>query len=453
MKTNYFVSRLLLALAAFIIVFSLSQIVSPNSHWWWLALSFLLIILIAGYDYFESKQKKAKVDLMVKKLTDLTTGKKTSHIILEHQDPYYHLAQAINAVQSMQRDFSKDYTKQQRGYFSLLEYITIGVLVIDQEREVYLSNHTLNELLGKEIDQKGRIYYTLLGNFELVKLVEDTFRNHKDQHTQLTLNLDGSDKIVDVQVIYVPLSEQQFFVMLLLDDVTETKQIEQMQKDFVSNVSHELKTPITAITGFSETLLQGALEDPAIARQFVQIIHDESNKLTDLINDILSLSRIEAKHDLTLETFNFNEFVVSLLQSFTVLLNKQQITVNNLLPTDLVVVCDKVKLRHIVNNLLQNAIRYNKVGGQIVLTAGLLEDEWYFSIQDTGIGIKKDEQDRVFERFYRVDSSRSKEIGGTGLGLAIVKEYVESLSGTISLVSRFEQGSTFTVNLPRFLEN
>lgn len=451
MKISHFWGRWALCMAALILTWIIAKISHQHFSFGWLIVNaVILAIFNYGLDIWLARKLKVEVDLMVQKLNDLSTGKKANHIILDQRDPYYQLSKSINAVQSMQRDFSKAYTKQQRGYFSLLEYITIGVMVIDQEREVYLSNHTLNELLGKEMDQKGRTYYTLLGHFALVKLVEDAFRSKKDQRKQLTLNLDGQDKTIDAQVIYVPISEQQFFVMLLLYDITENKRIEQMQIDFVSNVSHELKTPVTAITGFSETLLQGALEDKQATEQFVKIIHDESLRLTDLINDILSLSRIDAKHALQLEPIKLAKLVGNTLQSFTVLINKQQIKVINQIPEQLEVICDKNKLRHIINNLIQNAIRYNKFGGQIIISAQQLENEWSLSIQDTGGGIRKDEQDRIFERFYRVDSSRSKVSGGTGLGLAIVKECVESLSGTISLESRFNQGSTFIVHLPYF---
>lgn len=396
----------------------------------------------------EYKQKK-ELNMLSNKLTDLTQKGKYTHIILNPENPYYKLSKSINEVQSMQRDFSKDYQRQQRGYFSLLEYLTIGVMVIDQDNLVYLANHAFSEIFDKEMDQKKIAYYYVLDNFELIQLIEQAFRTKKDQHKEVKHRAD-SEKYLDVQVLYVPLSKHHFLFMCLVSDITERKKIEQMQMDFVSNVSHELKTPITSISGFSETLLQGAIDDSTVNRQFIEIIYRESKELSELVNDMLSISRIESNKNLKLEKIELQPFFKESLESFTSLITKNNLTIDVQLNENRVILCDKSKLRHIINNLVQNAVRYNKENGTITIEVKVTQNEWQMIISDTGIGIDLADQQRIYERFYRADQARTKKVPGTGLGLAVVKEYINSLSGRIKVQSTLGVGTSFTVTLPIF---
>ena len=418
-----------------------------NNRVIWLTLTslflafFLTVVRLVGY-----RQQKKEIDLLSSKLRAVIEDKEPGHLLLEPSDPYYELARAINGIQSMQRDISKDFITQQRGYFSLMEYLTIGVMVLDQDQKIYLSNHAMSELMGREMNVKGQLYVNEVRTYELSRLIEETFQTYQDQHEEI--KIDATNKNVDAHVVYVPVNAHHFLVMALLYDITELKGIERMQMDFVGNVSHELKTPITAITGFTETLLQGAMDDRQTREEFLKIVYQESLKLTELVEDILSLARIDSKPQLNISKLNLHDFIVSILKTFKPELEKKQIEANLQISDHYRVNIDKSKLQHVVNNLIQNGIKYNQTGGKLWINAKIRKNDWYLSIKDTGYGIAKDEQERIFERFYRIDTSRSRQNGGTGLGLSVVKEYVKALSGKIEVKSQVGVGSTFTVTFP-----
>ena len=420
---------------------------------WLLVGSFLTAGAVFALELFEKQREKKLLRILTKKLIEVTQNKRTGHVIISRKSTLFALGQAVNNVQSMTQNLSTDYTRQQRGYFGLLEYVPIGVMVIDQEREIYLSNHYLSEIMGRELDFRHEIYYTPLAEFDLVKIIEETFRTKEDQQTEVKLSLPSGMKILSVNVIYIPVSSHHFFVMLLVNDITEQKKIERMQNDFVSNVSHELKTPVTSITGFSETLQNGAIDDPDAAQKFVSIIHQESLRLTDLINDILSLSRIGPDTQLKLADIHMADFVNEDLKAFDSSIKERSLQIDNKIPANMIIVSDASKLNHIISNLIQNAIRYNKEAGEIQINAVKDQNEWTFTISDTGIGMTDDQRARIFERFYRADTSRSREVDGTGLGLAIVKEYVDLLSGDISVESQLKVGTSFTVTFPLVQKN
>ena len=414
-----------------------------------LMISLVLTSLYFAYNSWQQRRQRAEINLLNDKLVDLLKEDKYHHVILNFDDPYYELAQSINAVQTKQKRFIKNFIRQQRGYFSLLEYLTSGVLLIDQDNLIYMANHALNEIFAKDLNQKQAPYYYVLDNFELIQLIEQAIRHKSDQTKEIKHHQDG-EKILAVQVRYIPLSKHHFLVMCLVDDITAKRNLERQQKEFLANLNHELKTPITSISGFSETLLNGALDNKEVSRQFIEIIYRESKELSELINDGLSLARIEDDKAINLTKFNLRSFVSDSLDSFTKLVFEKEIQVKVAIDSELEVICDQRKLRHIVNNLIQNGLRYNQVKGSLTLDAEVFENEWQLIVTDTGIGIKEAEQERVFERFYRVDQSRTKEIPGTGLGLAVVKEYVELLSGNVSLKSQLGKGTSVIVTLPRF---
>lgn len=425
-----------------------------SSNVFWENNRFIVLLLTAVLLAFVSTavrlvayhQHKKEIDMLSSKLRAVIEGEEPGHLLLEPSDPYYELARAINGVQSMQRDISKDFLTQQRGYFSLMEYLTIGVMVLDQDQKIYLGNHAMSELMGREMNVKGQLYVNEVRTYELSRLIEETFQTHQDQHQEI--KIEATNKNVDAHVVYVPINSHHFLVMALLYDITELKEIERMQMDFVGNVSHELKTPITAITGFTETLLQGAMDDKQTREEFLKIVYQESLKLTELVEDILSLARIDSKPQLNLSKLNLHAFITDILRTFKPELEKKQIEVDLQIPADCQINVDKNKLQHVVNNLIQNGIKYNKTAGKLWISGEVREKDWCLSIQDTGYGIPKDEQERIFERFYRIDTSRSRQNGGTGLGLAVVKEYVKALSGKIEVKSQVGVGSRFAVTFP-----
>ncbi len=237
--------------------------------------------------------------------------------------------------------------------------------------------------------------------------------------------------------------------VLVIQDVTELHRYDLLRKEFVANVSHELKSPLTGIRSLTETLLGGAVDDPANSRRFLQLIDAESARLAGLVEDLLALSQLESGAlPLHQRRMELEPMARSLLTSFEPQLAPRRVSVSLAVPPSLAVQADPERLRQILSNLLDNAIKYNQEGGRITIGAAR-EGEWVrVDVSDTGIGIPAPDLPRVFERFYRVDKARSRELGGTGLGLAIVKHAVEAHGGRVWADSTPQHGSTFSFTLP-----
>jgi two-component system phosphate regulon sensor histidine kinase PhoR len=239
-------------------------------------------------------------------------------------------------------------------------------------------------------------------------------------------------------------------VVAILRNVTDKKMLEEMRSDFVANVSHELRTPLTSIRGFAETLLDGAYEDPATARKFLMIINKEAERLSRLIDEILNLSRIEdEKFVLNYEEFSISDIIQRTAAIVQTRAAEKNLTINIDVPDDLPAVQgDPDMIRQVLLNLVDNAINYTQPGGTVLVRASVEQGELRVDVQDNGIGITPENLSRLFERFYRVDKARSREMGGTGLGLAIVKHIVEVHKGKVQVESKVGRGSTFSFRLP-----
>ena len=222
-----------------------------------------------------------------------------------------------------------------------------------------------------------------------------------------------------------------------------------MRKDFVANVSHELKTPVTSIRGFAETLLDGAQEDPETREHFLQIIFQESKRIQLLIEDLLILSKIEKDEPhITKSKINIDDLIANLLPVFKQQAEQKEIALHFEIKNNLFLQADEEKVKQIILNIFMNAINYTPRKGHVSILIKEINDTILIQLSDTGIGIEKEALPRIFERFYRIDKDRSRETGGTGLGLAIVKHIVEAHQGKIEVKSELGQGSTFSIYLP-----
>jgi two-component system phosphate regulon sensor histidine kinase PhoR len=235
--------------------------------------------------------------------------------------------------------------------------------------------------------------------------------------------------------------------VVVFHDLTEIRLTERMRRDFVANVSHEFKTPLTSIRGYTETLLSGAKDDPKIAADFLETIGRNAQHLEALVSDLLMLAKLEAELPATRDHFDLISIIREQVGSRKGALTDRGIQVNVECP-DIHIQADRARLATALSNLIDNAIHYNKAGGQIRISAERQNGALNLSVTDTGNGIPSEELHRIFERFYRVDKSRTRESGGTGLGLSIVKHAIESQGGTINVSSKIGLGSTFTIHLP-----
>jgi two-component system phosphate regulon sensor histidine kinase PhoR len=257
-------------------------------------------------------------------------------------------------------------------------------------------------------------------------------------------------KIFQINASPIFKKEEVSGCLLVIHDITEIRKLETMRRDFVANVSHELKTPLTSIKGFVETLLEGALEDKENNRHFLKIIQEHGERLNKLVDDLLSLSHLESK-EILLEKgiFNLRQQVEKVIMGFKEQLKKRNVDIKNEIPANISINADKDKIEGVFTNLIDNAIKFNKENGSIKISSQQEGDKIKIIVEDSGVGIPDKDIPRIFERFYRVDKARSAELGGTGLGLSIVKHIVELHGGTVGVESVEGLGSKFWFTLPK----
>jgi len=282
---------------------------------------------------------------------------------------------------------------------------------------------------------------------ELLELLRRVIASGEPARRRLTLPA-APGRVFDVQG--APVGEHPAAgAIAVLHDITELERLERVRKDFVANISHELRTPLAAIRGYAETLLDGAAEDPANSRKFLEIICRNSVRLGDMASDLLALSELESEREPPPpEKISVREVAVAALRTVENQAVAHNVDVYAGAIDDVHVMGQRFRLEHALVNLLDNAIRFNRAGGEVRLEAESVGDRVRVRVSDTGIGIPFLELPRIFERFYCVDKARSRETGGTGLGLAIVKHVVERMGGTVSVESSLGKGSVFTLLFP-----
>ena len=264
------------------------------------------------------------------------------------------------------------------------------------------------------------------------------------------MHLTGADgRSFEVQA--APLAgESSSGAMAILHDITDLERLERVRKDFVANVSHELRTPLTAIRGYAETLLDGALDDPDNRLRFVEIIQSHAIRLNNIASDLLTLSELESgRPPLAPGKLSVLATLEAAMRTVESEAAMRKVHLGWGTVEDLQVMGNKIKLEQAFVNLLDNAVKFNRGGGEVWVEASRLAGgKVAVSIADSGIGIPSEDLPRIFERFYRVDKARSREVGGTGLGLSIVKHVIEQMAGSVSVESQLNKGSRFTVVLP-----
>lgn len=357
--------------------------------------------------------------------------------------------------------------RQMRQLRIVLESMTEGVVAIDSRLRVILANPAAQPLLGIDKTSLGKLLPEVIRNSKLLEFAAHSVLVADSEEAEIVVTTrDGVgrpiSRTVDVRIapilrrFSVPRGSDEpaaAGAVLVVQDVTELRHLERMRQDFVTNASHELKTPLTSIKLYAESLLDWALDDPAQNRDFVARIEEQTQRLIDLVADMLSLSRLESGQEVYRQTSSAIEpqlrTRVASYQDKAALGNVELVLDLQNLPSGLMVNAAEEAIRQVLDNLIGNALKFTQAGGQVEVRAELTSPEWLeVKVVDSGIGIPKDDLEKVFERFYRVDKARSREMGGTGLGLAIVKHIVQSTGGEVGVESREGFGSTFRVTLP-----
>ena len=311
------------------------------------------------------------------------------------------------------------------------------------------SNRAFSRILGLEtLSVEGRALVEVVRQSDLLAVIKKTLHTHEQVTSEIVV---GTLRPRSFAVTAAPVrADADTGAVLVLHEISELRRLERVRQDFVANVSHEFRTPLTAIQGFAETLLGGALEDPQNRRRFVEIIRDHAARLARLTEDLLKLSRIEAGQlQLEFQPVSLYRVVDACLDTARFKTEAKQIALEIRLPAGLPDVRgDAGRLRDVLQNLLDNAAQYTPSGGRIEVSALRAGQQVVTTVADTGIGIPVADQERIFERFYRVDAARSRDAGGTGLGLSIARHIVEAHGGRIWVDSTVGEGSRFHFSLP-----
>ena len=366
-------------------------------------------------------------------------------IQVESHDEIGVLTNAFNAMSRQLQSTLQEVGSERTKLSTLFLHMTDGVVAFNQSGEVIHSNPAAEEMLGQAIPVGGAVTYG------------DLFQDMVPLETVLTTDRDclEIETVWGERILLLLLApfnrEKQVGVLVVVHDVTQQVKNETMRKEFVANVSHELRTPITNIRSYAETLAENPDLPPDTTASFLGVILSESDRMTHIVQDLLTLSRFDSGHsELNLTTFPFAGLLEESCQAMRIEAQRRGHTLRlegtGGLPA---IRADRERISQVVMNVLSNAIKYTPDGGRIVLTAGCTPDRVWLEVADNGIGIPPEDRDRIFERFYRVDKARSRESGGTGLGLSIAQEIVRQHQGSLTLVDRPGPGTTLRLELKR----
>lgn len=360
------------------------------------------------------------------------------------------LSEALAAMAHAVRKHIDELTTERNQATAILESMAEGVIAVDPQGRILLMNPAANVLLGLTGQPvRDKSLFEAIRYHELQEVVRTVLREHQ-RATQDIAVFQPQERRLRLHAI--PCRGGGLTgpcAVLVIQDVTESHRYEQLRREFVANVSHELKSPLTSIRSLTETLLEGALNDPAHNTRFVRLIDEDAARLTRLIDDLLALSQIESQAvPLKLSVVELKPLVESVAASLQPGIGQRRLSVTVDMPHGLLARADPDRLRQVLANLLDNAVKYNKDGGTVRIVAAR-HDGWIkVTVADSGVGIPEQDLPRIFERFYRVDKARSRELGGTGLGLSIVKHIVEAHGGSVSVESEPDRGSRFFFTVP-----
>lgn len=407
-------------------------------------------IIAFALSIFIAQKFAEPVQNLTKTVRDIARGNLKRRITIKTEGELGILAEAVNNMTDYLEKSISEISKVKNRLETLLENTINGIIMINTDGKITYANPVAAELLDYRdvIDKK---YVEVIKNYQLISIVDDVLNNLKPIRAEI-LMLNNGEKTIEVNV--VPILDDYIAenngVLLVLNDITELKRLEQVRKDFVANVSHELKTPVAAISGFAETLLAEENVSENI-KEFSSIIYEEAQHLSKLISRLLELSRLESGKFV----IQYEDIVLSCAINSSINIIKKHYSHLNLnikvkmMDKDISVKGDYESISQVLVNLLENAVKYSPEGEEIVIEVVENDDEVKVMVTDNGTGIPNNELPRIFERFYRIDMARSRKTGGTGLGLSIVKHLVENHGGKVGVTSQIGKGSTFFFTLPK----
>ncbi len=372
-------------------------------------------------------------------------------ITIASNDEIGDLAKAFNYMSEQIRLRVEQVTASKLRLEAVLLSMFEGVMVVDLNGTILLMNQSLSDFFHIKQEPTGKKPLEVIRNIEIQEIVEAVLKMRQGVKSREISVLLPEEKILLVHATPVVRSGRPESAVLVFHDITNLRRLEKIRRDFVANVSHELRTPVASIKGFAETLLEGALEDKKNARDFIKIIHADSDRLAKLIDDLLDLSKIESgKLQLALQPVALMPVVKRVVSGLSKHIEDKSIIISIDIPERMPeILVNEAGLARVLLNLIDNAIKYTQEKGMVTISAKDKDKFVQVDISDNGIGIPEKDLSRLFERFYRVDKAHSRELGGTGLGLSIVKHIIHAHNGEVSVRSTVGQGSVFTFTIPK----
>lgn len=417
-----------------------------------LATAFVLCaVLILVLNIFVSRKLSQPVEEITRAAKEISEGNFDVKARPGAKGELAVLGHSINLMASQIKKRVREITQEKETLKTILQGMSDGVMVVDAQGKVILINSVLEDLLQRPSDVSGKTPVEVIRNAELQDGFAQVLDTGETFSTELSVAMPEADRIFDVTIARLMLQEKAGGAVAVFHDITDLKRVEQMRKDFVANVSHELRTPLTSIKGYAETLCEEDIKKVPKAQSFAQIILKHANRLSALVQDLLSLTQLESQSMPIVK----NEIDLRSVLDSAVLVLKPSAEAKNLnietksISKKTMIWADRDQIGQALINLLDNAVKYTPEGGGITVSVTDVENEVQITVADTGIGIPREHLNRIFERFYRVDKNRSRELGGTGLGLSIVKHIIQSHGGRVWVQSELDEGSAFSFNLPK----
>lgn len=389
------------------------------------------------------------IDDITKAAEGISCGDYETKIYTNDTQQLGRLAEAFNRMSDNLNTSVRALKRRNIEFEAMLKSMASGVIAIDNNDIVMFTNDVFSQMVECNKDKIERQpFYTFMRNAVLFQIITEV------RDTKETVMREGTIALADekmVRVTATPLlkdNNKNLGILLILEDITQIRKLENMRRDFVSNVTHELKTPLTSIRGFVDTLKAGAIKEEQVAARFIDIIDIESERLSSLINDILLLSEIESKEEQVVAPCNMDTVITDVIELLQPkIAHKNVVIVYSPKPDMDYYPANANRMKQLLINLLDNAVKYTEVG-TITIQCEKRKNKLILCVEDTGIGMEEEHLGRIFERFYRVDKGRARKTGGTGLGLSIVKHIVERYNGKIKVESKLNKGTKFTIELP-----
>jgi two-component system phosphate regulon sensor histidine kinase PhoR len=413
----------------------------------------IIALLAAAISWVVSRRISRPIEQMKKSAEKFAGGDLSHRLTSPATEEMAGLSEAMNQMAVQLENRIETIIRQRNQLETVLASMLEGVIAIDEDERIVSINRSAAQLFENEpANCQGKSIEEVIRSPTMQQFIRRSLRDKIPSEEDITV-FQNEERVIDLKGSpLLDANQHQIGTLLVFHDVTQLRRLENMRRDFVANVSHEIKTPLTAIKGFVETLQQGNVENAHEKERFLGIIQKHVNRLNAIVEDLLALSRIEQEDEskeIKFEKVNLTDLFQAIIQLCRPKAEEKKIRIDLDCEKVATAIFDPALIEQAVVNLLDNAIKYSEPQSTILVKSHRKNSELIISVQDHGIGIAQKHLPRLFERFYRVDKARSRNLGGTGLGLAIVKHITQAHGGHVSVESKLGEGSRFSIHLPQ----